>query len=99
MYMAAACLEAGDVQRVPRIMDWLVERAGAGGSWFEFYGDRPTPPLPPTGIIVWAWAQWIALVTKHIFVARVENEQLVITPRLGGFRGSVRFRDTSVPLP
>ena len=99
MYMAAACLEAGDVQRVPRAMDWLIERAGAGGSWLEFYGDRPTPPLPPTGIIVWGWAQWIAMVVKHMLVARVENEQLVITPRLGGFTGKLRFRDTSVVIP
>jgi hypothetical protein len=99
MFMAAACLEAGDVQRVPRAMDWLIEKAGAGGSWLEFYGDRPTPPLPPTGVIVWGWAQWIALVVKHMLLARVENDQLVITPRLGGFTGSLRFRDTSVPIP
>ncbi len=99
MYMTAAYLEAGNHDIVPRNLEWLIERAGAGGSWFEFYGDRPTPPLPPTGILVWAWAEWITLVVKHILVARVENDNLVITPRLGGFTGEIRFRDSRVVIP
>ncbi|MDP4198913.1 MAG: hypothetical protein Q8922_10765 [Bacteroidota bacterium] len=99
MFMAAASLEAGNVMKAQRAINWLIERAGAGASWFEFYGDRPTPPLPPTGIVVWAWAQWITLVVKHLLVARVENDQLIITPRLGGFFGELRFRDSSVPIP
>ncbi len=99
MYVAAACLEAGDVERGQRAISWLIEKAGAGGSWFEFYGDRPTPPLPPTGILVWAWAQWITLVVKHLLGAQVKDDQLIIRPRLGGFSGELRFRDSSVPLP
>ena len=99
MFMAAASLEAGDTETVIRAMEWLVESAGAGGSWFEFLGDRPTPPLPPTGIIVWGWAQWITLVVKHILTAHVKDDQLIIMPKLGGFMGELRFRDSSVPLP
>ena len=99
MYMTAAHLEAGNHEIIPRNLEWLIERAGAGGSWFEFYSERPTPPLPPTGILVWAWAEWIALVVKHILVARVENGELIVRPRLGGFQGALRFRDSSVPIP
>ena len=99
MYMAAACLEAGDVERGQRAIGWLVDKAGAGASWLEFYGDRPTPPLPPTGILVWAWAQWIALVVKHLLGAQVKDDQLIIRPRLGGFSGELRFRDSSVLIP
>jgi GH15 family glucan-1,4-alpha-glucosidase len=99
MYMAAACLEAADTERGQRAISWLIEKAGAGGSWFEFYGDRPTPPLPPTGILVWAWAQWITLVVKHILGAQVKDDQLIIRPRLGGFSGELRFRDSSASIP
>jgi GH15 family glucan-1,4-alpha-glucosidase len=99
MFMAAALIESGDVERSQRAINWLIESAGAGGSWFEFFGDRPTPPLPPNGIIVWAWAQWITLVVKHLLVARVKDDELIITPRLGGFMGEMRFRDSSVSIP
>ncbi len=99
MYVAAACLDAGDIKRGQRAIGWLVDRAGAGGSWFEFYGDRPTPPLPPTGVLVWAWAQWISLVTIHLIGAHIKDDQLVIHPRLGGFSGELRFRDSSVLIP
>ena len=99
MYMAAACLEAGDVERGQRAIGWLVDRAGAGASWLEFYGKRPTPPLPPTGILVWAWAEWITLVVKHLLGAQVKDDQLIILPRLGGFSGELRFRDSSVSIP
>src|SRR5665213_1449959 len=88
-----------EYERVPRALEWLIEKAGAGGSWFEFYGERPTPPLPPTGILVWAWAEWITLIVKHLLGAQVKDDQLIIRPRLGGFMGELRFRDSSVPIP
>jgi hypothetical protein len=96
MYMAVSAFEAGDFPRLQRALEWLIDSAGPGGSWFEFLGDRPTPPLPPTGIIVWAWAQWITLVVKHILTANVKDDQLIIMPKLGGFMGELRFRDSSV---
>ncbi len=99
MYMAAAYLEAGDFEKAPRALDWLASKAGAGGSWFEFYGDRPTPPLPPTGILVWAWAQWITLVVRHLIHAEVHEDRLWLAPRLAGFKGDLRFRNGTVEIP
>ncbi|HET6401721.1 MAG TPA: hypothetical protein VFH95_10015 [Candidatus Kapabacteria bacterium] len=99
MYMAAAYLESGDNEKVPRNLEWLIEKGGAGASWFEFYGERPTPPLPPTGILVWAWAEWITLVVKHLLGAQVKDDHLIIRPRLGGFMGELRFRESSVVIP
>jgi GH15 family glucan-1,4-alpha-glucosidase len=96
--VAGAALEVGDFERAHRAMAWLIHCAGSGGNWFEFYGDRPTPPLPPTGIIVWGWAQWIILVMRHFLGARVIDGELKLHPRLQGFTGEVRFRDRRVPI-
>lgn len=97
--VAGAALEVGDFERAHRAMSWLINTAGAGGNWFEFYGDRPTPPLPPTGIIVWGWAQWIILITRHLLGARIIEGDLKLHPRMQGFRGEVRFKDRMVPIP
>jgi hypothetical protein len=99
MFMTSACLEAGEIIPAQRAIHWLIDKAGEGGSWFEFYGDRPTPPLPPTGIIVWGWAQWITLVVKHLLGAHVKDDELIVRPRIGGFLGELRFRDKHVAIP
>jgi hypothetical protein len=96
--MAAAYLEAGDEQMAMRAVDWLMRKAGVGGSWLEFYGERPTPPLPPAGIIVWGWAQFVTLVVKHMLGATVVDNSLLITPRVSGFQGELRFRNRRVPF-
>lgn len=95
-FMAAAYVEIGDHHHAYRAIKWLVDRAGAAGSWFEFYGERPTPPLPPTGIIVWGWAQFITLVVRHILGAKVQGDTLVLEPKIQGVTTSIRFRDTIV---
>jgi hypothetical protein len=92
-YMAAAYLEAGNVPMALRAIEWLAHKARQGGSWFEFYGYRPTPPLPPTGIIVWGWAQFVTLVVKHILGAKVSDGKLMIDPRIDGFSGQLRFKE------
>ncbi len=97
-YMAAAYLEAGNVPMALRAIDWLTRRARQGGSWFEFYGYRPTPPLPPTGIIVWGWAQFVTLVVKHILGAQVKDGKLTLSPRIEGFHGQIRFKGEVVPF-
>lgn len=97
--VAGAALEVGDFERAQRAIAWLIDQAGPGGNWFEFYGERPTPPLPPTGIIVWGWAQWIILVVRHLLGARVKDGTLKLHPRLPAFQGEIRFRDTTVPIP
>jgi GH15 family glucan-1,4-alpha-glucosidase len=96
--VAGAALEVGDFERAQRAIAWLIHYAGAGGNWFEFYGDRPTPPLPPTGIIAWGWAQWIILIVRHMLGARVKDGELKLHPRMAGFEGAIRFRDTMVPI-
>ncbi len=83
-FMAAAQFDAGRTDAAMRSLEWLIVRAGAGGSWFEFSGDRPTPPLPPVGIVVWAWAQYILLVNRHILGVDVADDELVIAPRMSG---------------
>jgi hypothetical protein len=75
-----------------RAIEWLAHKAKQGGSWFEFYGYRPTPPLPPTGIIVWGWAQFVTLVVKHILGAHVTDGKLALAPRIEGFNGQLRYR-------
>ena len=93
MIAAAAYFEIEDNEKALRALDWVVEKAGRSGSWFEFYGERPTPPLPPTGILVWAWAQYIRLVIKHIVRADVKDDGLHTTLRMEGLTASLRFKD------
>ncbi len=83
-FIAAAELEAGLTERACRSIEWLINVAGAGGSWFEFYGTRLSPPHPPTGIIVWGWAQFIILVVHHVLGARIHGNTLVLRPRITG---------------
>jgi hypothetical protein len=92
-FMAQSYFEMGEIEKAMRAVEWLIEKAGSGGSWVEFYGDRPTPPLPPTGMLIWAWAQFITLVVKNILGATVENDKLNLSPRIEGFEASLRFRD------
>lgn len=90
-FMAAAQIEARMEDRASRAIDWLLDRAGPGVSWLEFYGDRPTPPFPPVGIIVWGWAQFLLLVDKHIVGTRVAGRTVRITPKLIGIEHTARF--------
>ncbi|HEY6172170.1 MAG TPA: hypothetical protein VIX80_07930 [Candidatus Kapabacteria bacterium] len=98
MFMASAQFEVGDKDKAMRSLEWLVKKAGASGAWKEFYGDRPTPPLPPTGILVWAWAQYIILIVKHILTTELGGETLTTNARLKGIRGQLRFRNTYIDL-
>jgi GH15 family glucan-1,4-alpha-glucosidase len=90
-FMAQAYFEMGDVGKATRALKWLLEKAGSSGAWFEFYGVRPTPPLPPVGILVWAWAQFISLIVKQVLGAQVENGLLKLSPRIDGIEAHLRF--------
>lgn len=90
-FMAAAQVEAGLIDRAGRSIDWLLERAGPGLSWMEYYGARSTPPYPPVGVIVWGWAQFLLLVVKHIVGVRVAGRAIRVTPKLIGIEHTVRF--------
>jgi hypothetical protein len=63
-FMAQAYFTMGENEKGVQALDWLISKAGRGGAWFEFYGDRPTPPLPPVGILPWAWAQFISMIVN-----------------------------------
>lgn len=68
-WIAEAHLICGNEERAMRAFDWLVDIGGEATSFYEFYGPRRTPPFPPTGIIVWGWAQ-IALLADRVLRLR-----------------------------
>ncbi|MEO5931684.1 MAG: hypothetical protein ABIR47_17245 [Candidatus Kapaibacterium sp.] len=90
-FMAAAEIETGLEERAAGTIAWLLDMAGRGGSWFEYYGPRQSPPYPPVGIIVWGWAQYLLLVVKHIVGVSVSGDQMVIAPKLTGIDHDIRF--------
>lgn len=97
-FMAAAELETGLHERAERTIGWLLDAAGTGGSWFEYYGKRETPPYPPIGIIVWGWAQYLILVSGHIAGADITGDELRIAPKLAGFSHVIRVGGHQVTL-
>ncbi len=84
MFVARSYLEAGDDEKVWRALDWMlnVPTGGKGGSWLECYVDRPVPPLPPVGIVVWTWAEIIMFFVHHLLGVRPTPQNLIIRPRL-----------------
>ena len=83
LFVARAYWEAGEDERVWRILRWLGEKASPNaGSWFEFYGPRPVPPCPQIGIIPWTWAEIVALFIHHILGVRPGLNELRLRPRL-----------------
>jgi hypothetical protein len=83
LFIARACIEAGDMEKVWRVLRWLNTLPGAkAGSWFEFYGKRLAPPFPQVGITPWTWAEMIILLVHHLIGIRPEANQLRVRPRL-----------------
>ncbi len=83
LFIARANLEAGFHERVWRALNWLLQvPGGRAGAWLEFYGDRPTPPLPPVGIVPWTWAELAVFFTHHLLGVRPAAGGLQIRPRL-----------------
>lgn len=83
MFIARSYFEAGNDEKVWRSLQWLLDvQGGKAGSWLEYYGDRPTPPLPPVGIVVWTWGEIIAFFVHHMLGVRPNPRNLVIRPRL-----------------
>ncbi len=96
MFVARASLEAGNDEKVIRVLDWLGKvKGGASGAWLEFYGDRPVPPLPPVGIVVWSWAEIVMFFVHHVLGVRPSPTELVIRPKL--FKG-LDSVDAAVPV-
>jgi GH15 family glucan-1,4-alpha-glucosidase len=83
LFIARACLEAGDHERAWQILNWLGRAPGANaGTWFEFYGPRPVPPYPQVGIAPWTWAEILCFFIHHLLGVRPSHDGLLIRPRL-----------------
>ncbi len=83
LLIAQAYFETGDDEKVWRVLNWLNSIPGAkSGSWFEFYGPRPIPPCPQTGIIPWVWAEVLKFFIHHLLGIRPHWETVTIRPRL-----------------
>jgi len=103
MFIARANLEAGNHDRVWRALDWLLAAPGGrAGSWLEFYGERPTPPLAPVGIVPWTWAELVIFFVHHLLGVRPTPNSLRIRPRLlpplDNVRARLRIRNRQVEL-
>lgn len=96
--VAAAELEAGNHERALETVAWLAESAGAGGSWFEYYGERRAGHFPPVGLIVWGWAQYMILYTRHLLGIRIEADALTIAPRISDVEHVILHGSHSIRL-
>lgn len=83
LFIARAYLETGNHEKTWRALNWLTSiQGGQAGAWFEYYGDRPTPPLPPVGIVVWTWAELQLFFIHHFLGVRPSVTTLTVRPRL-----------------
>ena len=83
MFVARAYLEMGDSEKVWRALKWMYDvQGGKAGTWLEHFGDRTVPPLPPTGIVPWAWAELIIFFVYHLLGVRPGEKELIIRPKL-----------------
>jgi hypothetical protein len=83
MLIAQAALEAGDHEKVWRTLRWLGDVSGGrSGAWFEFYGERPVPPLPHIGILPWTLGELQILFVTHMLGVRPAPGEVVVRPRL-----------------
>ncbi|MGD8451540.1 MAG: hypothetical protein PVJ57_06950 [Phycisphaerae bacterium] len=83
LFVAQAYFEAGDDEKVWRILNWLGSvPGGRAGSWFEFYGPRPVPPCPQIGVIPWTWAEVLRFFIHHLLGVRPGYAELLLRPRL-----------------
>ena len=83
LFIARSAVELGRPDLMWRVLRWLNGVAGApAGSWFEFYGERVSPPFPQVGVVPWTWAELLALLVDHILGIRPEEEAVRVRPRL-----------------
>ncbi|HNQ22851.1 MAG TPA: hypothetical protein PKK06_07140 [Phycisphaerae bacterium] len=83
LFVARAYFEAGEDDKVWRILNWLRSvPGGRAGAWFEFYGPRPVPPCPQIGVIPWTWAEIACFFIHHLLGVRPGCTELLLRPRL-----------------
>jgi hypothetical protein len=103
LFVARASVEMGEFENVQRILDWLESVPGAkSGSWFEFYGERISPPFPQVGIVPWNWAELIVLFIHHFLGFRPQEAGIWLGPRLipglKMVRAEIRIRERRLSL-
>ena len=83
LLVARAHLEAGNYDKVWRVVNWLASQPqGRSGAWFEFLGPRVSPPYPQVGVSPRVWSEIVCLVVHHLFGVRPADDYLLIRPRL-----------------
>lgn len=83
LFVARAYFEAGEDDKVWRVLNWLrTVPGGRAGAWFEFYGPRPIPPCPQIGVVPWTWAEIACFFIHHLLGVRPGGNELVLRPRL-----------------
>jgi hypothetical protein len=82
MFVTRAYFENENVEKVIRNINWMIDIGGSSGSWFEFYGWRPVPPLSPSGIVPWSWAEVLACLVHNMLGIRPEKDAIVISPKI-----------------
>ena len=82
--MARAYLENENNEKVQRILNWMVEISHHSGSYLEIdhFDFRPSPPMPPLGIISWAWSELVTLFVHHVLGVRPLKNKILIRPKL-----------------
>jgi hypothetical protein len=83
LFVARAYVEAGNDDKVWRVLRWLASKPGGiAGTWFEFDGPRLAPPYPQVGITPWTWAELVTLCVHHLLGVRPEDEGVTVRPHL-----------------
>jgi hypothetical protein len=83
MFIARAYFEAGEHEKVWRVLNWLASAPGhCAGTWFEFYGPRPVPPYPQVGFTPWTWAELLCFFIHHLLGVRPAWQSLLLRPAL-----------------
>ncbi|MFZ5516177.1 MAG: hypothetical protein ACOY90_06035 [Candidatus Zhuqueibacterota bacterium] len=92
--MARAYLENENSDKVRRALDWLFEISADTGSYLEIehYGFRPSPPMPPLGVITWSWSELVTFFIHHLLGIRPLKDKIIIRPRLLSLAHSVKAR-------
>ncbi|MFC2084725.1 hypothetical protein ACFLS9_06685 [Bacteroidota bacterium] len=83
LFAARAYAEMKNFEKVWRVLNWLNSVPGASaGSWFEFYGERISPPFPQVGILPWTWAELLKLIVHHIVGVQLCIDKIIFKPNI-----------------
>lgn len=89
--MARAYLENENPDKVRRAMNWMYDISPDAGSYLEIehFGFRPSPPMPPLGIITWSWSELVTFFVHHLLGVRPLQDKIMIRPKLLSLTNSI----------